>query len=102
LANTAFSQKFIFCNVLRAVAFSESHRGGCSVNRVAGALTGGGGKPGEGYPAIAEAMNVRRLTPHECERLQGFPDDFTLITYRGKPAAEGRGIAFLATRWRCR
>lgn len=29
---------------------------------------------------------VRRLTPRECERLQGFPDDWTLIPYRGKPA----------------
>ena len=29
---------------------------------------------------------VRRLTPHECERLQGFPDDHTLIPWRGKPA----------------
>jgi DNA (cytosine-5)-methyltransferase 1 len=32
---------------------------------------------------------VRRLTPRECERLQGFPDDFTLIRWRGKPAADG-------------
>ena len=32
---------------------------------------------------------VRRLTPRECERLQGFPDDFTAITYRNKPAADG-------------
>jgi len=32
---------------------------------------------------------VRKLTPRECERLQGFPDDFTLITVRGKPAADG-------------
>jgi DNA (cytosine-5)-methyltransferase 1 len=32
---------------------------------------------------------VRRLTPRECERLQGFPDDFTAIPYRGKPAADG-------------
>lgn len=32
---------------------------------------------------------VRRLTPRECERLQGFPDDYTLIDYRGKPAADG-------------
>lgn len=31
---------------------------------------------------------VRRLTPMECERLQGFPDDWTLIPYRGKPAEE--------------
>ncbi len=30
---------------------------------------------------------VRRLTPKECERLQGFPDDYTLIPWRGKPAA---------------
>ena len=29
---------------------------------------------------------VRRLTPIECERLQGFPDDFTKIPYRNKPA----------------
>ena len=32
---------------------------------------------------------VRRLTPRECERLQGFPDDFTLVPYRNKPAADG-------------
>ena len=32
---------------------------------------------------------VRRLTPRECERLQGFPDDYTLISHRGKPAADG-------------
>ncbi len=32
---------------------------------------------------------VRRLTPQECERLQGFPDDYTLISHRGKPAADG-------------
>ena len=31
---------------------------------------------------------VRRLTPRECERLQGFPDDHTAIEYRGKPAAD--------------
>jgi DNA (cytosine-5)-methyltransferase 1 len=34
-------------------------------------------------------MAVRRLTPRECERLQGFPDDYTLIPYRGKLAADG-------------
>ena len=32
---------------------------------------------------------VRRLTPRECERLQGFPDDWTLVPYRKKPAADG-------------
>ena len=38
---------------------------------------------------IQQAMQVRRLTPRECERLQGFPDEYTLTTYRGKPAADG-------------
>ena len=31
---------------------------------------------------------VRRLTPVECERLQGFPDGYTQIPYRGKPAEQ--------------
>jgi DNA (cytosine-5)-methyltransferase 1 len=35
---------------------------------------------------VATPWAVRRLTPRECERLQAFPDDFTRIPYRGKPA----------------
>ena len=31
---------------------------------------------------------VRRLTPLECERLQGFPDNYTRIPWKGKPAEE--------------
>lgn len=45
----------------------------------------------DGY-TMAAALggdSVRRLTPRECERLQGFPDDFTLVPFRGKPAADG-------------
>lgn len=38
---------------------------------------------------VPAAMQVRRLTPRECERLQGFADDFTAIEWRGKPAADG-------------
>jgi hypothetical protein len=36
----------------------------------------------------ATTMTVRRLTPRECERLQGFPDDWTLIPWRKKPAED--------------
>jgi DNA (cytosine-5)-methyltransferase 1 len=39
-----------------------------------------------GSQAMAQSMTVRRLTPRECERLQGFPDNWTLIPWRGKPA----------------
>jgi DNA (cytosine-5)-methyltransferase 1 len=38
---------------------------------------------------VGYGMQVRRLTPRECERLQGFPDDYTLIPYNGKLAKDG-------------
>jgi DNA-cytosine methyltransferase len=38
---------------------------------------------------IQQGMQVRRLTPLECARLQGFPDDYLDIPFRGKPAADG-------------
>ncbi len=44
-----------------------------------------GGNP----PGVSNGSAVRRLTPRECERLQGFPDDYTLVAYRGKPAKDG-------------
>lgn len=48
------------------------------------ACSGGGDKP---HALVASA--VRRLTPTECERLQGFPDGYTLVPYRNKEAADG-------------
>ena len=52
---------------------------------------------------------ARRLTPKECERLQGFPDDWTKVPYRGKPAEEcpdgprykacGNSMAVPVIRW---
>jgi DNA (cytosine-5)-methyltransferase 1 len=52
---------------------------------------GAGGRP-EGAAQghfLQYGLGVRRLTPRECERLQGFPDDYTLVPNRGKPAADG-------------
>lgn len=49
---------------------------------------------------------VRRLTPRECERLQGFPDDYTLFEYKGKPSSDskrykalGNSMAVPVMRW---
>jgi DNA (cytosine-5)-methyltransferase 1 len=50
---------------------------------------------------------VRRLTPRECERLQGFPDDFTDVPWRGKQGAPdgprykalGNSMAVNVMRW---
>lgn len=51
------------------------------------------------HAAVATAMQVRRLTPRECERLQGFPDDYTLIPHRNKPAADGPRYKALGNSW---
>ena len=45
-------------------------------------LTPNGGRGGVGVGAFLQSMQVRRLTPRECERLQGFPDDYTKIPLR--------------------
>ena len=70
----------------------------------------GAGSIGGSAPVVApqEAI-VRRLMPMECERLQGFPDDWTRIPYRGKPAEEcpdgprykaiGNSFAVPVVRW---
>jgi DNA (cytosine-5)-methyltransferase 1 len=71
------------------LAINENQQGAVWESETAQALNKGGGKPGQGYAAIRQASTVRRLTPRECERLQGFPDDYTLVPYRGKPAADG-------------
>ncbi|HCF1530124.1 TPA: DNA cytosine methyltransferase [Pseudomonas aeruginosa] len=134
--------------VVPAVAFAQNSRGELRLEsghgQLAGTLSTGGGKPGQGRPmvlsvalrgraeglafelggSVAAALRtsgggadkphvlapdfeahfrydrndpgpddwshwrVRRLMPVECERLQGMPDDYTLIPYRGKPAAD--------------
>ena len=71
------------------VAFAENIRSELREMEVTDALNAGGGKPGQGYPAIRHGWAVRRLTPTECERLQGFPDGYTAVPFRGKPAADG-------------
>ena len=49
--------------------------------------------------AVAYGMAVRRLTPTECERLQGFPDDYTQVPHRNKPAADGPRYKALGNSW---
>jgi DNA (cytosine-5)-methyltransferase 1 len=44
---------------------------------------------GKQQTGIRQSMSVRRLTPRECERLQGFEDGYTAIVYKNKPAADG-------------
>lgn len=68
-----------------AVAFAENSRAELRLEggdgQTVGTIGTGGGKPGQGYPAVLTSA-VRRLTPMECERLQGFPDGYTRIPMR--------------------
>ena len=93
----------------QAVAVHENNRNELREMEVFSSLTQGGGKPGQGKPTVRQGLSVRRLTPRECERLQGFPDDYTLISYRNKPAencpdgprykALGNSMAVPVMRW---
>lgn len=92
---------------LRSMNFDESHANGGGQIAVAfqtriarngrgtesdviQALNGSdAGATSDMRPCVATGTAVRRLTPRECERLQAYPDDYTLIEYRGKPAADG-------------
>ncbi|EBJ3543214.1 DNA (cytosine-5-)-methyltransferase [Salmonella enterica] len=72
-------------------------------------LTPNSGRAGIGVGAVGWGMQVRRLTPVECERLQGFPDNHTLIGWRGKDTADcpdgprykaiGNSMAVPVMRW---
>ncbi len=81
-------------NDRHAVAFAEPRRArGCDVianNEPWPTLPAHAGTGGGNVPMIAFAANpnsvVRRLTPIECEKLQGFPPNFTKIPYRNKSA----------------
>lgn len=119
-------------------AFIESSFGtyresdvGCTVKRTGGALSGGSetllvskigatlstGFGGRGVDSdqicngncVINYPKVRKLTPVECERLQGFPDNYTLIPWRNKPAEQcpdtprymaiGNSMAVPVMRW---
>jgi len=51
------------------------------------------------HPATATATAVRRLMPVECERLQGFPDGYTAVLHRSKPAADAPRYKAIGNSW---
>lgn len=105
---------------LRAMGHGASHpnAGGQVAVRITGEIThtlkaegfdASEDGTGRGQPMVQGGAGVRRLTPRECEWLQGFPGDHTRIPYRGKPADEcpdgprykaiGNSKAVFVVRW---
>ena len=93
-ANSRFSEEV--CSTLSsqmgdnqpAVAFNKRPMEIGVTGDVVGTLRATDYKDGQCALMLNE-MQVRRLTPVECARLQGFPDHYLDITYRNKPAADG-------------
>lgn len=94
-----------------AVCFQQNTRGEVRLiagdGGIAGALSASTGMKQQNY--LCEGAVLRRFTPRECERLQGFPDNWTRIPYRGKPAEQckdtprykacGNSMAVPVMRW---
>jgi len=75
-----------------AIAFTAKDYGADAIEELSPTLRSGGHDQSHANGGVMPAVSVagvRRLMPIECERLQGFPDGYTAITYRGKPAADG-------------
>lgn len=87
-----------------AVAFQPRYarNGRGAPDEIASALTSEAGRTGKGDSAQCVAvpsMQVRRLTPRECEALQGLPRDWTLVPYNGKPAKDSPRYRAIGNGW---
>ena len=93
------------------VAFAANQRGEVRLQGGDGDVVGAipASQSGKQVNGVIDGYAVRRLTPRECERLMGFPDDWTKVPYRGKPAEEcpdtprykalGNSMAVPVMRW---
>lgn len=71
------------------VAFTQNGDGDVLTGSGDAAVSTNSNASGRNSGKVNIGMAVRRLTPLECERLQGFPDGWTMVPHRGKPAADG-------------
>jgi DNA (cytosine-5)-methyltransferase 1 len=93
--------------IMQSVAFAQNQVGEVRVNDVTNTLNTNSNASGRNTPMVQAAMQVRRLTPVECERLQGFPDNYTNIPWRKKGEspdgprykALGNSMAVPVMRW---
>jgi DNA (cytosine-5)-methyltransferase 1 len=68
------------------VAFTQNQCGDVLTGYISPSMGTNQNATGRNTPKVMTHMQVRRLTPVECERLQGFPDNYTKIPWRGKDA----------------
>lgn len=90
------------------VAFAANQRGDLRLENGDGIIMGTlqTSRSGKQIQAVTDGYILRRLTPLECERLQGMPGGWTDIEYKGKPAPDtlryraiGNSMAVSVMRW---
>lgn len=93
------------------VSFAANQRGELRLQGGDGDACGAvpASQSGKQVQGVSDGYVVRRLTPRECERLMGMPDDWTKVPYRGKSADEcpdtprykaiGNSMAVNVMRW---
>jgi len=95
-------------NATTAVAYGTDCYNGAITGDVTATVTSSTGSSAtHSGPTVMHSTAVRRLTPTECERLQGFPDGYTNIPWRKKPEspdgprykALGNSMAVPVMRW---
>ena len=107
----AFTLQAAHCHAV-AMTYTAPSIGHFKIDNISSTLTKSAGQSNgetQNGAFVLKNMDVRRLTPIECERLQGFPDNHTLIDWRGKDAAEcpdgprykaiGNSMAVPVMRW---
>jgi len=89
--------------IMHPVAVHQNADGELRTSDVGYTVSTNGNASGRNVGIVAEPqMRVRRLLPVECERLQGFPNDWSKIPWRGKPAEEcpdGRRYKAIGNSW---
>jgi DNA (cytosine-5)-methyltransferase 1 len=88
------------CSQGAAVAFAQNTRDEVRLQGGDGQIVGATCSQGGTAVLSAPTFQVRRLTPTEYERLQGFPDGYTNIPWRGKPESpDGPRYKALGNSW---
>ena len=109
-ASTLKSRDYKDATDLVATAFESNRRDGARVyGDTTNTLQAFAGTGGGNSPMVQHSTAVRRLTPTECERLQGFPDGYSAIPWKKKSAdqcpdgprykALGNSMAVPVMRW---
>lgn len=82
-----------------AIAFTQNQAGDVLSGDVMHSLGTNQNSTDRNAANINQGWAVRRITPTEGERLQGFEDGYTLVPVRGKPAADGPRYKALGNSW---